>query len=111
MNYHVAAYPEELVAFFLETYTSAHDVVLDPFLGSGTTLKVCRVMGRNGIGFEVHEDFAPLIEARTSEDWAVPDWRALDIIHSTTNEPGMGASRKAQFNKNGKAVNPTLFEF
>lgn len=98
MNYHVAAYPEELVAFFLESYTSPGDLVVDPFLGSGTTLKVCRVMGRQGVGYEVHEEYAPLIEARVAEFWAVPDWTKLDIIHSTSNQPGMnGVARKAQF--------------
>jgi DNA modification methylase len=109
MNYHVAAYPEELVAFFLETYTSPGDVVLDPFLGSGTTLKVCSVMGRKGIGFEVHEEFEPLIAARLAEPWEVPDWKKLDIIHSSSSQPGSaGGPRKAQFHT--KAATETLFD-
>lgn len=94
MNYHVAAYPEELVAFFLETYTDAGDRVLDPFVGSGTTLKVCRAMGRSGFGYEVHNEFSKLIEARINEEWQLPDWKSLDIIHSSTNEPGMVGRRK-----------------
>lgn len=106
MNYHVAAYPEELVAFFLETYTNENDTVLDPFLGSGTTLKVCRAMKRKGVGFEVHKAFRPLIEARIKESWTVPDWRKLDIIHSTTNSTGTTEPRKSQFNKD-KEVMPT----
>lgn len=110
MNYHVAAYPEELVAFFLETYTDPGNVVLDPFVGSGTTLKVSRVMGRKGIGFEVHESFAPLIAARIAEEWQVPDWKALDIIHSSSNEPGMVHPRKAQFRKNGGREEASLFD-
>jgi hypothetical protein len=40
-NYHVAAYPEELVALMLSTYTDEGDLVLDPFLGSGTTSESC----------------------------------------------------------------------
>jgi DNA modification methylase len=57
LGYHVAAYPEELVSFFVECYTNPGDVVLDPFLGSGTTLKVCRVIERRGIGFEINTDY------------------------------------------------------
>lgn len=107
MNYHVAAYPEELVAFFMETYTDPGDIVLDPFLGSGTTLKVARVMGRQGIGYEVNADFVPLIEARIGEAWAVPDWKDIDIIHSASGSTGMnGRSRKAHFGR-GEA---SLFE-
>jgi DNA modification methylase len=101
MTYHVAAFPEELVAFFLECYTDAGDTVLDPFLGSGTTLKVARVMGRRGIGYELHEEFEPVIRARISEEWAVPDWRDIDLLHSSSMEPGMTKPRKVHFLRNG----------
>lgn len=97
LNYHVAAYPEELVAFFLELYTDPGDVVLDPFLGSGTTLKVARIMGRKGIGYEINERFAALIRQKIQEPWDVPDWREIDILHSITMEPGMRGERKIHF--------------
>lgn len=106
LGYHVAAFPEELVAILLETYTNEDDRVLDPFLGSGTTLKVARHMNRQGIGYELNESYRPLIEARIKEDWAVPDWRDLDIIHSTRFETGMEKPRKIHFHKN----NGSLFE-
>ena len=82
MNYHVAAFPEELVAFYLQLYTSPKNMVLDPFLGSGTTLKVCRIMGRNGIGYEIIDKYEDLIKARIMENWTPPDWRDLDILSS-----------------------------
>lgn len=106
-NYHVAAYPEELASLLIETYSDAGDVVIDPFVGSGTTLKVARVMNRRGIGYELNQDFRPLIESRILEHWEVPDWRKLDILHSATNEPGMGEPRKAHFN--GAGAVPSLF--
>jgi DNA modification methylase len=93
-NYHVAAFPEELISFFVKSYTSEGDLVVDPFLGSGTTLKVCKVMGRVGVGYEVETKFADLIESRIREPWTVPDWRDLDIIHSTTAQPGMVKRRR-----------------
>ena len=101
LGYHVAAYPEELVAFFMQCYTDEGDRVLDPFLGSGTTLKVARVMGRRGTGYECHPEFANLLQTRITEEWAVPDWRDLDIIHSATMEPGSTKTRKIHFHRNG----------
>lgn len=98
MGYHVAAYPEELAALFIECYTDKDDLVLDPFLGSGTTLKVARVMGRRGVGYELNPDFMPLIQKRIAEPWSIPDWRNLDILHSSVKEPGSAKPRKAQFN-------------
>ena len=98
-GYHVAAYPEELAAFFIETYTNPKDKVLDPFLGSGTTLKVSRVMGRKGFGYEINSDFSPLIKKRIEEEWEVPDWKNVDILHSATMETGAKNTRKSHFNK------------
>ena len=94
LGYHVAAYPEELVALMLESYTSENDTIMDPFLGSGTTLKVARAMGRHGIGIELNSDFSPLIQQRIDEPFELPDWRDLDIIHSATSETGMTKPRK-----------------
>ena len=116
MGYHVAAYPEELVAFFIQTYSDEGDTVLDPFVGSGTTLKVARVMGRKGLGFELNSDYLPLIEKRISENWAVPPWTDIDILHSATMETGTQKKRKVQFSegseKSSKQASkpPGLFE-
>lgn len=109
MNYHVAAFPEELVAFFLQQYTDPGDLVLDPFLGSGTTLKVCRAMERRGVGYEVDEAFTDLIASRIAEAWEPPDWRNIDLILSTNNDAGKVMSpRKPQSLVRGKGT--TLFK-
>lgn len=97
LGYHTAAFPEELVALFLHTFTDPADHVLDPFLGSGTVLKVCRVMGRSGIGYEINPDYEDLIRQRTAEHWEVPDWKTIDILHSTTMDVGRDAPRKVHF--------------
>jgi DNA modification methylase len=101
LGYHVAAYPEELVALMLQSYTSPGQVVLDPFVGSGTTLKVARGMGRLGIGIELNEDFRPLIASRIAERFELPDWKDLDILHSATMEPGMKGTRKIHLLRDG----------
>ena len=103
LGYHVAAYPEELVALMLESFTDPNDVVLDPFLGSGTTLKVAEAMGRSGIGVEVNSDYQELIGKRIKETWIAPDWREVDILHSSTMVPGSEKPRKIHWMRQDKA--------
>lgn len=108
MSYHVAAYPEELAAFFMECYSDPGDTVLDPFLGSGTTLKVARVMHRLGVGYELNPDYEKLIRARIDEPWQLPDWKDIDIIHSSSMTTGMAKPRKIQFRR-AKSKGDELF--
>lgn len=95
-NYHVAAFPEELVAFFLHCYTKPGDLVLDPFVGSGTTLKVARTMGRRGVGFELNSNYRQLIRDRIRESWTLPDWKNIDLIHSTTADTVPSPPRRSK---------------
>ncbi|MEK6272849.1 MAG: site-specific DNA-methyltransferase [Actinomycetota bacterium] len=94
MNYHVAAFPDELVYLMVSVFTEPGDLVLDPFLGSGTTLKVAKNTGRRGIGYEINSDFQPLIEARLDEPWQAPRFEDMDIITSATSRPGMPNGRR-----------------
>jgi modification methylase len=49
----VAAFPEEIPRRLIKLFTLAGETVFDPFLGSGTTLKVARELGRKGVGYEM----------------------------------------------------------
>jgi len=54
---HGATFPEKLVNRIIRIYTKEGDLVLDPFLGTGTTLEACRNTNRKGIGIELNEKF------------------------------------------------------
>lgn len=54
---HSAAFPDELPEWFIKLFTEEGDIVLDPFMGSGTTVVVANKMGRIGIGIEILEEY------------------------------------------------------
>lgn len=54
---HSATFPENLPLWFVKLFTEEDDVVLDPFAGSGTTVKVALANDRVGIGIELHPEY------------------------------------------------------
>lgn len=50
---HSAAFPQELPEWFIKLFTKEYDVVLDPFMGSGTSLMVANRMKRHSIGIDI----------------------------------------------------------
>ena len=61
---HFATYPEELIEPCILAGSEENDIVLDPFMGSGTTAAVARRLDRYYIGCELHEDYNKLIQER-----------------------------------------------
>jgi site-specific DNA-methyltransferase (adenine-specific) len=57
----IAAFPDELPYRVIKLFSYAGETVLDPFLGSGTTLKIARQLGRNSIGYEILRELEPVI--------------------------------------------------
>ncbi|MBF0606662.1 MAG: site-specific DNA-methyltransferase [Candidatus Magnetobacterium sp. LHC-1] len=60
---HSAAFPEGLPEWFIKLFTKPGDMVLDPFSGSGTTMRVARNLKRNSIGIEISEEYCELTAA------------------------------------------------
>ena len=65
---HFATYPEELIKPCILAGSEKNDIVLDPFMGSGTTAAVARSLGRYYIGCELHKDYSKLIGERVPVD-------------------------------------------
>ncbi len=58
---HSAAFPESLPEWFINLFTREGDCVLDPFMGSGTTIAVAERMGRDAVGIEISRDYYDLV--------------------------------------------------
>lgn len=58
---HSAAFPEELPEWFVKLFTKEEDTVLDPFMGSGTTLIVANRMNRSSIGIDIISDYCKMV--------------------------------------------------
>lgn len=59
---HSAAFPEELPEWFIKLFTKENDVVLDPFMGSGTTLFVANRMKRHSIGIDNVPEYYEMVK-------------------------------------------------
>ena len=68
-SWHPAPFPEELPRRLIELYTFKDDIVIDPFAGSFTTIKVARNLGRIGIGLDYTWDYVyrASLESKYSE--------------------------------------------
>lgn len=58
---HSAAFPEELPEWFIKLFTLENDTVLDPFMGSGTTIIVANRMKRNSIGIDIEKEYYDMV--------------------------------------------------
>jgi len=61
---HSAAFPVDLPVWFIKLFTQPGDVVLDPFMGSGTTAVAAQDLGRDFVGVEIKEDYCEIAQER-----------------------------------------------
>ncbi len=101
---HLAAFPEELPRRLIRMFSFVGETVLDPFVGSGTTMKVAAELGRNSIGYEVCPDLRQTIQARLLEVSAI-----CDIVIQGGELPlPLSVSESSEFDRR---VKPTDFDF
>jgi len=65
---HPAPFPSDLPSHIIKTYSASGDKVLDPFMGSGTTLVAAKNLGRKSIGIEIEERYCEIAAQRLSQE-------------------------------------------
>lgn len=66
-GFHGCQMPEQLLGRIIRVSSNPGEIVLDPFVGSGTTLVAAKKLGRGWVGFELSPDYAVQAEARVAE--------------------------------------------
>lgn len=66
-DFHYASYPEELIIPMIKASTKEKDIIIDPFIGSGTTALSCLKLNRKYIGYELNNDYIKIAEKRIKE--------------------------------------------
>lgn len=64
---HSAAFPESLPEWFIKLFTQEYDTVLDPFMGSGTTVFVANRMNRHAIGIDIVDEYCRKVQKQINE--------------------------------------------
>ncbi len=75
---HPAPFPLELPKRCIKLFSFVDDVILDPFLGSGTTLLACALLNRRGIGVEIDRKYCELAKNRLMREGNARQTRLLD---------------------------------
>ena len=83
---HPAPFSFTDVARLVKFFTKRGDVVLDPFVGVGSTLKACALEGRRGIGFELSKKYVTLARRRLKEE-------LRDVSRTDTHKVFLGDAR------------------
>jgi site-specific DNA-methyltransferase (adenine-specific) len=94
----VAAFPDELPYRLIKMFSFVGETVLDPFLGSGTTSKVAKELGRNSIGYEIDEKLIPVIKTKISGTLKDKNPKLLE------NEPSIEIQYNLEIRKRGLEV-------
>ena len=64
---HPAPFPVELPKRFIELYSYKNEVILDPFIGSGTTAVAANLLDRKYIGYEINNDYIEIAMSRIQD--------------------------------------------
>ncbi|MFX1556591.1 MAG: DNA methyltransferase, partial [Promethearchaeota archaeon] len=91
-------FPDELPYRIIRMFSLIGDRVLDPFVGSGTCLKVAKSLFRKGIGYELNEDFKPIIENKISTS-QIGDFKDYQYLLYTIYKKSQNYGFKISFEK------------
>lgn len=84
-NIHPAVFPIGLPAKCIELFTHKGELVLDPFVGIGTTLLAARDLGRNAVGFDLNKKYIGYIDTRMAQQPLYSDSQQIAICDDSIN--------------------------
>lgn len=84
---HPATYPIALARKCIELFSHKGELVLDPFLGSGTTLVAARDTDRNAVGFDIHPDYVALTQQRLIQKSLFGETQQIPVLDDARNIP------------------------
>lgn len=79
-NIHPAVFPVSLPKHFISLFTHEGELVLDPFVGIGTTLLAARDLNRNAVGFDLKKEYIEYASKRLSQGTIVSGTQQLPIL-------------------------------
>lgn len=110
---HSAAFPEELPRWFIKLFTQEGDVVLDPFVGSGTTAVVAKELGRNYIGIDKESSYCFMARQQIEGVKKMDENKIIEFINehiSEFHENRLNALKRINIETIIKRKNPYLFK-
>ncbi len=84
-NMHPATFPIALPKKCIELFTHKGELVLDPFVGSGTTLVAAQDVGRNAVGFDLKKEYVGLSNSRLKQTTLLNDTKQIAIYDNALN--------------------------
>lgn len=84
---HPATYPISLSSRLISLFTHKGELVLDPFVGSGTTLLSAQDLGRNAVGFDLQREYVRLCEQRLAHQTLSDNTKQLAIVDDARRIP------------------------
>ncbi|HZU04146.1 MAG TPA: DNA methyltransferase [Ktedonobacteraceae bacterium] len=82
---HPATFPISLARRCIELFSHEGELVVDPFMGSGTTLVAARDANRNAVGFDIHPDYIALTQERLQQDSLFAETQQLPVLDDARN--------------------------
>jgi len=86
-NLHPATYPISLARKCIELFTHRGELVVDPFVGSGTTLVAARDLNRNCVGFDLNRQYIDLCDKRLSQQTVFSETQQIAVCDDARNIP------------------------
>ena len=82
---HPASYPIALAKRCIELFSHEGELIVDPFVGSGTTLLAARDLNRNAVGFDIHADYIALTKERLSQPSLFGQAKQIAVLDDARN--------------------------